>query len=131
MNIHHTGIFVSDLEVTKIFFEEYFGLIAGEKYYNPAKKFSSYMLSSDSGISRIEIMSRPDVTERLNKNIHTGIHHISFAVGAESVVDTLAARLASDGYEVLDGPRKTGDGFYECCIRGIEGILIEICSESR
>lgn len=33
----------SGLEGTKIFFEKYFGLIAGEKYYNPAKKFSSYM----------------------------------------------------------------------------------------
>lgn len=129
MNIHHTGIFVSDLEETKIFFEKYFGLIAGEKYHNPAKKFSSYMLSSASGTSKIEIMTRPDVTERLDKNIHTGIHHISFAINSDIAVDTLAAKLAADGYEILDGPRKTGDGFYECCIRGFEGILIEICSE--
>lgn len=97
MNIHHTGIFVSDLEGTKIFFEKYFSLIAGEKYHNPAKRFSSYMLSSDSGTSKIEIMTRPDVTERLDKNIHTGIHHISFVVVSDIAVDTLAAKLAADG----------------------------------
>ena len=28
--------------------------------------------------------------------------------------------------EVLSGPRTTGDGYYESCIVGIEGNLIEI-----
>ena len=31
-----------------------------------------------------------------------------------------------DGYEVLSGPRTTGDGYYESCIVGIEGNQIEI-----
>ena len=40
-------------------------------------------------------------------------------------VDTLTARLEQDGYQVVSYPRVTGDGYYESCIVGPEGILIE------
>ena len=38
----------------------------------------------------------------------------------------LPIRLKLDGYEVISGPRTTGDGYYESCIIGIEGNQIEI-----
>ena len=41
-------------------------------------------------------------------------------------VDELTERLRSDGYEVVSGPRTTGDGYYESCIVGIEGNQVEI-----
>lgn len=41
-------------------------------------------------------------------------------------VDELTARLKADGYEVLSGPRTTGDGYYESCIVSIEGNQIEL-----
>lgn len=34
--------------------------------------------------------------------------------------------VSNDGYQVLSGPRTTGDGYYESCIAGIEGNQIEI-----
>lgn len=34
--------------------------------------------------------------------------------------------LESAGYECISGSRTTGDGYYESCIVGPEGILIEI-----
>ncbi len=54
------------------------------------------------------------------------IEHIAFSVGSKASVDTLMERLKGDGYQVVSGPRTTGDGYYESCIRGIEGNLIEI-----
>lgn len=129
MKTHHIGIYVSQLEEVKDFFTKYFGFIPGEKYHNPQKGFQSYLLTSAEGDSRIEIMSRTDIYGNTDATTYTGFHHISFAAGTEKSVDDFARRLAAEGYEVLDGPRKTGDGYYECCIRGIEGILIEICSE--
>ena len=36
------------------------------------------------------------------------------------------AELKAAGYEVLSGPRLTGDGYYESCIVAIEGNQIEI-----
>jgi lactoylglutathione lyase len=47
-------------------------------------------------------------------------------VGSKEKVDELTARLKNDGYEVLSGPRTTGDGYYESCILGIENNQIEI-----
>ena len=56
----------------------------------------------------------------------TGYVHIAFSVGSREQVDQLTSRLRAEGYEVVGGPRTTGDGYYESCIVGIEGNQIEI-----
>ena len=40
--------------------------------------------------------------------------------------EPLTERLCADGYELVSGPRVTGDGYYESCIVAIEGNLIEL-----
>ena len=35
-------------------------------------------------------------------------------------------QLKNAGYEVISGPRTTGDGYYESCIMALEGNQIEI-----
>ena len=56
----------------------------------------------------------------------TGFIHIAFSLGNKAAVDELTAKLKSDGFEVVSGPRTTGDGYYESCIIGIEDNQIEI-----
>lgn len=56
----------------------------------------------------------------------TGFIHIAFSVGSKEKVDSLTALLKTNGYEIISGPRTTGDGYYESCIVGIEGNQIEI-----
>ena len=56
----------------------------------------------------------------------TGYAHIAFSVGSKEKVDELTERLKADGFEVVSGPRTTGDGYYESCVVAIEGNLIEI-----
>ena len=56
----------------------------------------------------------------------TGYAHIAFSVGSKEKVDALTIELKTDGYEVISGPRTTGDGYYESCIVAIEGNQIEI-----
>ena len=51
---------------------------------------------------------------------------IAFSVGSREKVEELTARLKADGYEVLSGPRTTGDGYYESCVFAVEGNQIEI-----
>lgn len=121
MKIEHIGLFVSDLDAAKDFFIKYFCATASEKYINPNKGFSSYFLAFGDG-SRIEIMT----CEGMNSQKALGNCHISFSVGGKDTVDELTARLKADGYVVADGPRTTGDGYYESCIVGIDGNLIEI-----
>ena len=56
----------------------------------------------------------------------TGIIHIAFALGARSAVDLMSERLREDGFRILDGPRQTGDGYYECAFLDPDGNRIEI-----
>ena len=52
--------------------------------------------------------------------------HIAFSLGSKEKVDALTERLKTDGYEIVSGPRTTGDGYYESCIIGIENNRIEM-----
>jgi lactoylglutathione lyase len=49
-------------------------------------------------------------------------------VGREADVDALTARLRSDGYEVLEGPRRTGDGYYESVVLDPDGNRLELAA---
>jgi lactoylglutathione lyase len=42
------------------------------------------------------------------------------------LVDELTQRIRDDGYQVLDGPRRTGDGYYESVVVDPDGNRIEI-----
>ena len=59
-------------------------------------------------------------------NETTGYAHIAFSLGSEDAVNALTEKMKRDGYDVISGPRTTGDGYYESCIVGIEGNQIEI-----
>lgn len=125
MRIEHVALYVNDLEGTRAFFERYLGAQAGELYHNTRTGFRSYFLSFDDG-ARLEIMNRPDMADDPKSPARTGYIHLAFSVGSATAVDELTARLAQDGYEVVSGPRTTGDGYYESCVVAIEGNQIEI-----
>ena len=71
-------------------------------------------------------MTRPGLHEQNDTRMRTGFIHLSFSVGNREMVDKLTSELGSDGYEVISGPRVTGDGYYESQIAGFEGNVIEI-----
>ena len=125
MKIEHIALYVSDLEKARDFFVKYFGAASNEGYHNPRTDFRSYFLSFEDG-PRLEIMTKPDLTDSGDFLNRFGYAHIAFSVGSNEKVDALTSLLASDGYPVYSGPRTTGDGYYESCILGFEGNLIEI-----
>lgn len=124
MHIDHTAIWTSDLEREKAFFTRYFDCVAGKIYINPNKHFTSCFISFPDG-SRIELMKREDVKARLIKQ-SLGYAHISINVGSRESVDLLTEKLAMDGFSVVDGPRLTGDGYYESVILDPESNIIEL-----
>ena len=71
-------------------------------------------------------MNKPEMDDAPKERNRTGYAHLAFSVGSREAVDELTGRLKMDGYEVLSGPRTTGDGYYESCIVAIEGNQIEI-----
>lgn len=125
MKIDHVAMYVKDLENTKSFFEKYFGAISNDGYHNKNTDFRSYFLSFENG-SRLEIMNKPDMDDEEKSVARTGFIHIAFSVGSKEKVDELTSQLKADGYEVLSGPRTTGDGYYESCIVDLENNQIEI-----
>ena len=61
-----------------------------------------------------------------NKIIINDDEYKKFLIELKEKVDELTEILKADGYEVISGPRTTGDGYYESCIVAIEGNQIEI-----
>lgn len=125
IKIEHTAMYVNDLEGAKEFFEKYFNAKSNEKYHNTKTGFRSYFLSFDGG-ARLEIMSKPNVTDDDKALLKTGYAHLAFSVGSREKVDELTSQLEADGYCVISGPRVTGDGYYESCVLGFENNQIEI-----
>lgn len=71
-------------------------------------------------------MNKPQMSNKNKELDRTGYIHIAFSVGSKEKVDMLTQRLKKDGYEVISGPRTTGDGYYESCIAAFENNQIEI-----
>lgn len=125
MKIEHIAMYVDDLEAAKDFFVLYLGGQANSGYHNQTTDFRSYFVSFDGG-ARLELMNKPQLEDQPKLLNRTGYIHIAFSVGSKERVDELTRKLSADGFEVVSGPRTTGDGYYESCIVAIEGNQIEI-----
>jgi lactoylglutathione lyase len=125
--IEHIALWVEDLEALSAFYAKAFCAQVGARYVNAAKGFESCFLTFESG-ARIELMT----TSRLSPTRHApgvermGLTHLAISLGSEAAVDELTARLRAEGIVVLDGPRRTGDGYYESVVLDPEGNRIEI-----
>ncbi|MGE7887114.1 VOC family protein [Bacillus cereus] len=124
MKIEHIAIWVNDLESMRNFYMKYFNGKANSLYHNEMKQFESYFITFGSG-ARLELMRKKGIENKPNLNI-TGYAHIAFSVGSEERVNELTKVLKDAGYPVLNGPRFTGDGYYESVIGDPEGNQIEI-----
>lgn len=120
----HVAVYAKDIERTRRFYETYFDGISNEKYVN-AKGFSSYFITFESG-ARLEIMAHEQLQIRDNLEITNGYSHLAFSVGSEENVVKLTEELIKDGYALLSGPRRTGDGYFESCFADPDGNRVEI-----
>ena len=107
MKIEHIALYVNNLEEARNFFAKYFDAKSNDGYHNFQTDFRSYFLSFDDD-TRIEIMNKPEMSD------------------CPKELDALTGELKADGYKVVSGPRKTGDGYYESCIVAFEDNQIEI-----
>ncbi len=126
MRINHVALYCLDLEAMKEFFVRYFKGVPNEMYHNPKTGLRTYILSFEGSDVRLELMTRPEVNDAEEDIFRQGFIHLSFSVGSEKLVNSLTKVMNEDGYQVLSGPRTTGDGYYESCIVGPEKVLIEI-----
>jgi lactoylglutathione lyase len=125
--IDHVALWVKDLDTMCRFYTFAFGSEIGPLYENPGKGFASRFLTLEQG-ARLELMT----TRALQPAEHEpgaqrmGLTHLAIALGSAESVDLVTERLRAAGAPVLDGPRRTGDGYYESVVLDPEGNRIEL-----
>ena len=128
MKLEHVAIWTGDIELMRAFYEKYFGARSSPRYVNERKRFTSYFLTFPGG-GRLELMHRPDIQRIPDSQASPefiGYAHLGVELGARAAVDALTKRLQGDGFPLLDGPRLTGDGYYESMVADPEGNRIII-----
>jgi len=125
MHIEHIALWTADLERLRTFYESQFGAIAGPRYVNTAKQFESYFLCFESG-ARLELMQTANLESTPTGHERCGYAHVAFALGGGERVCEMTARLAAAGCPIVDGPRVTGDGYFESVVLDPDGNRIEL-----
>lgn len=125
MKLDHIALYVEDLEKMKDFYTRFFDAVPNQRYHNPQTGLQTYFLSFSDG-SRLEIMQRPGMSPRASGELPLGYVHIAFKLGSPEKVDLRTKILREAGYPLLNGPRTTGDGYYESVLTDPEGNLIEL-----
>jgi lactoylglutathione lyase len=127
MKIEHIAVWTEDIDRLIGFYIKYFDAQVGNRYRNPSKGFESCFLIFSSG-ARLEVMHTTSemLTSLSPGTQRMGLTHLAIAVGAEQAVDQMTYLLQSDGFVILDGPRRTGDGYYEAVVLDPDGNRIEI-----
>ncbi|MBL8345481.1 MAG: VOC family protein [Rubrivivax sp.] len=125
--IEHVALWARDLESLCAFYARTFGAAIGPLYENPKKGFMSRFLQFASG-ARLEVMQTSTLqpAEHAPGAQRMGLTHLAIALGSDTAVDALTASLAEAGATVLDGPRRTGDGYYESVVLDPEGNRLEL-----
>lgn len=115
MKLEHVALWTENLETLRAYYCHYFEGKSNDLYTNKETGFTSYFISFADG-ARLEIMQMPEIPTNLNdrkRKQHLGLIHLAFGAESKDAVDQKAQELSSQGYEILRGPRTTGDGYYE------------------
>jgi len=127
VRIEHIALWTDDIERLAAFYARYFGASVGALYSNSSKGFESRFLTFESG-ARLELMK----TSTLRPIRHEpgaqrmGLTHFAVSLGTENRVDEVTNDLREAGFEIADGPRRTGDGYYESVVFDPDGNRIEL-----
>jgi lactoylglutathione lyase len=127
LRIEHIALWTEDIDRLAGFYAEYFGASIGAKYLNASKGFESRFLTFQGG-ARLELMKTSVLRPvKYESGIHRmGFTHLAFSLGSENRVDDLTATLRAAGFRVEDGPRRTGDGYYESVVIDPDGNRLEL-----
>jgi lactoylglutathione lyase len=132
ITLEHAAIWTTRLDVLRSYYCTYFGGVSNDRYENASKGFMSYFISFGTG-ARLELMSKPGIPEKTQDRKdaqHLGLIHLAFGVDSEAEVDRMAEALNHDGYPILKGPRRTGDGYYEFETLDPDGNRLEVTTKA-
>ena len=127
VHIEHIALWTENIDRLAALYATYFGASIGPPYTNSSKGYESRFLSFEHG-ARLELMK----TTMLQPAVYgagvqrVGFTHLPISVGAKDRVDELTGILRKAGFAVVDGPRSTGDGYYESVVLDPDGNRLEL-----
>lgn len=128
MTLEHVALWTENPEILKDYYCHYFQGKANNVYINTKTGFKSYFISFQGG-ARLEIMQMAGIPDNQNdrkQKQHLGLIHLAFGAASREDVDAKAKELLEAGFEILKGPRTTGDGYYEFETLDPDGNRIEV-----
>ena len=115
----HTRMRVNDLERTVKFYEEALGLKVGRRNTSPRGAAIVFLRTpnSDEEIEICQLANSPAV------QVQPDLMHLAFEI---EDLAAFAAQLEKKGYQLSDGPTKTGTGAIIAFIDAPEGYEVEL-----
>ena len=115
----HTRMRVNDLERTVKFYEDALGLKVARRHTSPRGAQLAFLQTphSDEEIELCQLPNSPPV------QVQPDLMHLAFEVAD---LTAFAAELARKGYQLSDGPTKTGSGSLIAFIDAPEGYEVEL-----
>lgn len=120
----HTRMRVNDLERTIKFYETALGLKVARRSVSP-RGAQIVFLATPNSEEEIEICQLPNSPA---VQVQPDLMHLAFEVDS---IDAFAAEIAKKGYQLSDGPTKTGSGSVIAFIDAPEGYEIELIQRAN
>jgi lactoylglutathione lyase len=119
----HTRMRVNDLEKTIRFYEQALGLKVGRRSTSPRGAQLAFLQTphSDEEIELCQMPNAPSV------QVQPDLMHLAFEV---ENLEKFTAELAKKGFQLSDGPTKTGSGSVIAFIDAPEGYEVELIQKS-
>ena len=121
----HTRMRLNELEPTVRFYKDALGLTEVRRHTSPRGAQLVFMKAPGSE-EEIELCQMPAGAEPVK--VQPDLMHLAFEV---EDLEAFAAELKKKGYELSDGPTKTGSGSMIAFIDAPEGYEVELIQRAR
>ncbi|MGH8018435.1 MAG: VOC family protein [Opitutaceae bacterium] len=121
----HTRMRLNDIEPTVRFYKEALGLTEVRRHTSP-RGAQLVFLKAPGSAEEIELCQMPAGAEPVK--VQPDLMHLAFEV---EDLEAFAAGLKKKGYELSDGPTKTGSGSMIAFIDAPEGYEVELIQRPR
>lgn len=121
----HTRYRVNDLAASVKFYTEALGLKVSRQHTSP-RGAQLVFLATPNSAEEIELCQMPAGAEPVR--VQSDLTHLAFEV---ENLETFAAEAAAKGYNLSDGPTKTGSGSLIAFIDAPEGYEIELIQRAK
>jgi lactoylglutathione lyase len=120
----HTRYRVNDVERSARFYKDALGLAISRRHTSPRGAQLVFLATPDSD-EEIELCQMPPGA--IPVQVQSDLTHLAFEV---ENLEAFTAELKSKGYELSDGPTRTGSGSWIAFIDAPEGYEVELIQRS-